>query len=140
MVRLALSAVSVFVLASAALAEPGAQLVQRDQAAIVQPASGKAQARKLLQGENAYLGELWLDPGGKVPVHRDETEEYLIVLEGSGTLTIDGKQHQVKPGTAVFMPAGAEVSYANGSERMHVIQVFAGPAPATKYDSWKPVE
>lgn len=120
-------------------APPAPALVRREGATVVQAPSGKAQARELLRGENAWLGELWLDPGGKVPTHRDETEEYLIVLAGSGTMTVDGKTYEVTPGTAVYMPAHAEVSYVNGSERLHVIQVFAGPAPAKKYDTWKPV-
>ena len=45
---------------------------------------------------------------------------------------------QVKAGDTVFMKAGARVSYQNGPAKMVAIQVFAGPAPADKYQQWKP--
>ncbi|MCB9759360.1 MAG: cupin domain-containing protein [Alphaproteobacteria bacterium] len=98
--------------------------------------NGKGHIRKLALGENAFLGELRMDPGGQVPQHRDPTEEYIHVLQGHGTLTIDGVQHTLSPGATVYMPANAEVSYANGDAEMVALQVFAGPEPAKKYDTW----
>jgi quercetin dioxygenase-like cupin family protein len=97
---------------------------------------GTASARPLVAGRNAFVGELWLEPGASVPVHRDATEEYLVVLEGAGTLTIDGTEHQLSAGMSVYMPANAEVSFVNGPERLHAIQVFAGRGPEAKYDAW----
>jgi mannose-6-phosphate isomerase-like protein (cupin superfamily) len=35
------------------------------------------------------------------------TEEIYFVLEGEGTLEIDGERHGVKPGDAVLIPPGA---------------------------------
>ena len=100
--------------------------------------SGKASITLLARGENAFLGKLEMDGGGKVPEHRDATEEYLYVVEGSGTLTMDDKDYDIGPGTTIYMPAGAKVSYANGKEQLVAIQVFAGPEPAAKYDGWTP--
>lgn len=34
------------------------------------------------------------------------------------------------------MPAGATVSYVNGDEEMLVVQVFADPTSAAKYERW----
>ena len=102
-------------------------------------AHGKAQIKKLALGANAFIGELTIQPGAKVPVHRDPTEEYLYVLSGGGTMTLNGKVYPVKKGDVIYMPAGAEVSFVNGKEVTKVMQVFAGPGPASKYDSWKPV-
>jgi quercetin dioxygenase-like cupin family protein len=98
--------------------------------------NGKAQIALLAQGQNAFLGRLQMDGGGKVPTHRDATEEYIYILKGSGTITIDGKVHAIKPLTAIYMPAGAEVSYENGPDPLVALQVFAGPAPAAKYEKW----
>jgi quercetin dioxygenase-like cupin family protein len=98
--------------------------------------SGKAHIEILARGSNAFLGRLTMDAGGTVPEHQDPTEEYIHVLKGTGTLTIDGWKHEVGPGDTVFMPAGATVSYHNGDEEMVAIQVFAGPGPADKYDGW----
>lgn len=98
--------------------------------------SGKAQIIKLATGENAFLGKLVMEGGGKVPVHRDATEEYIYILEGSGKMMIDGKPYDVGPNTAIYMPANAEVSFEGGPDKLVAIQVFAGPEPSAKYDAW----
>ncbi len=93
----------------------------------------------LLRGNNAFVAHLALAPLAEIPSHRDTTEEYIVVLEGGGTLMIDGAAFQLRKGSAVLMPANAEVSYANGPEPLVALQVFAGPEPAQKYDKWTPV-
>jgi quercetin dioxygenase-like cupin family protein len=98
--------------------------------------NGKATITHLARGNSAYLGRMRMDPGATVPVHRDGTEEYIHVLQGGGIMTIDGRDYEVGPGTTIFMPANAEVSFANGDVEMHALQVFAGPDPAKKYDAW----
>lgn len=100
--------------------------------------SGKARVTLLARGDNAFLGKLEMDGGGGVPEHQDATEEYIHVLEGGGTITIDGQKHELTAGSTVYMPANARVSFENGPEPMIAIQVFAGPEPAAKYDSWTP--
>lgn len=97
---------------------------------------GKATITHLALGRNAYLGRMRMDPGATVPQHRDGTEEYIHVLEGDGTMTIDGREYQVAAGTTIFMPANAEVSFQNGDVELVALQVFAGPDPAKKYDAW----
>jgi quercetin dioxygenase-like cupin family protein len=97
---------------------------------------GKATITHLALGHNAYLGRMRMAPGAAVPVHRDATEEYIHVLEGGGVMTIDGRTYEVGPGTTIFMPANAEVSFQNGEAEMLALQVFAGPEPAKKYDGW----
>lgn len=93
----------------------------------------------LAQGNNAFLARLEMAPGGEVPEHRDATEEYIHILEGGGVFKIDGQAHTVGPGTTIFMPADALVSFKNGDARLVAIQVFAGPGPAVKYEAWTPV-
>lgn len=96
---------------------------------------------KIHKNKNAFVARLTVPANGKVPLHRDTTEEYLYVLEGGGLITIDGQQSSISAGDTVFMPAGAAVKFANGSEKLVAIQVFAGPGPEKKYDSkvWKPL-
>ena len=101
---------------------------------------GKGDIRVLARGDNAFLGKLELAPGGKVPEHRDPTEEYIHILEGGGKFTIDGQVHEVGPGTTIYMPPDALVSFENGPARMVAIQVFAGPGPAAKYEAWEVVK
>lgn len=97
---------------------------------------GKATITHLALGHNAWLGRMRMAPGAAVPIHRDGTEEYIHVLEGGGMMTIDGREYEIGPGTTVFMPANAEVSFHNGEAEMLALQVFAGPDPAKKYDAW----
>ena len=99
--------------------------------------SGKASIRFLAQGQEAFVGLLRMDGGGKVPEHRDASEEYIHVLKGSGTMFIDDKPHIIKPGTSIFMPKHAKVRFENGPDELMAIQVFAGPESAAKYQSWK---
>lgn len=104
-----------------------------------QKGGGAAQIWALARGQNAFLGKLEMAPGGKVPEHRDPTEEYIHILSGAGKFTIDGQSHEVGPGTTIYMPPGALVSFENGPEPLVAIQVFAGPEPAAKYDAWERV-
>lgn len=102
--------------------------------------NGKAEVIQHATGENAFIGKLSMEPGAAVPSHRDSTEEYIYILEGSGMMTIDGKEYAVGPNTAIYMPANAEVSFQNGEEKTVALQVFAGPEPSAKYEKWTPVE
>jgi quercetin dioxygenase-like cupin family protein len=98
--------------------------------------SGKAFLTHLAKGKNAFLGRLQMAANGSVPLHQDATEEYIHILEGSGTMTIEGQEYEVQAGSTIYMPAKAKVSFKNGPEELVAIQVFAGPAPASKYDAW----
>ena len=99
--------------------------------------SGAAEIRLLAQGENAFIGMLTMEAGAKVPKHQDTTEEYIVVLEGGGTISIDGVKTVIAAGDTVYMPANATVQYENGTSTMRAVQVFAGPSPARKYDAWR---
>lgn len=119
---------------------PPAQVAAQAQVPAQLAPPGTAAVRPLVQGREAFLGVLRLEPGAAVPEHRDETEEYLYVLSGGGEITIDGSRSTLAPGTAVYMPAGASVSFRNGPKPTEVVQVFAGPEPAAKYSAWKTVD
>jgi quercetin dioxygenase-like cupin family protein len=93
----------------------------------------------LARGEQAFLGKLEMAAGGEVPEHRDATEEYIHILEGGGTFSIEDRAYAVGPGSTIYMPANAKVSFKNGPSKLVAIQVFAGPGPAAKYDAWTPV-
>ncbi len=104
-----------------------------------QAPSGKADVFVLARGSNAFVARLELAANGAVPEHRDTTEEYLYILEGGGELMIDDRPYAIGPGSAIYMPADAKVSYQNGDARLVALQVFAGPEPAAKYEGWAPI-
>ncbi len=128
------------VVAGPSASTPRARVQSFELAPRARAPSGKAEIRHLARGEAAYLGLLRMDGGAAVPTHRDATEEYIHVLEGQGTILIDGEHFDVGPSSTIFMPANAEVSFQNGEAPMVALQVFAGPAPAAKYDAWTPID
>jgi len=53
-----------------------------------------------------------------------EDDELYVVLEGRGTLTIEGESIPVEEGKAAFVPAGADHRFT-GYEGLSVLVVFA---------------
>lgn len=124
-------------------APPRGRVVHVDEAPVRTHPKGVARVRTLASPadgtQHAFVAVLEMDAGAGVPQHRDPTEEYVYVLEGGGTITIDGQAHAIAPGHLVYMPADSEVSFqgtADGPTR--VLQVFAPAGPERKYDAWTP--
>jgi mannose-6-phosphate isomerase-like protein (cupin superfamily) len=59
--------------------------------------------------------------------HQDD--EVYVVLEGSGTLEVEGEQVDVHEGQAVYVPAGAVHRFV-GYEQLAVLVVFERPRRA----------
>lgn len=58
--------------------------------------------------ENQSLAEASLPPGGATQRHYHRiSEEFYYILEGRGTMEIDGEAREVGPGDAILIPAGA---------------------------------
>ncbi|MEO1270018.1 MAG: cupin domain-containing protein [Myxococcota bacterium] len=98
--------------------------------------NGKAEVALYATGREAFVGVLAMAPGAGVPMHRDPTEEFIYIMEGGGTITIDGEQFDAQAGNVIYMPAGSEVQFANGPRPLKALQIFANPGPETKYDAW----
>lgn len=58
-------------------------------------------------------------------------DEVLYVLDGSGSATIDGAHHELRPGTAVFVAAGTTWSATGGARAVSVLVHSPAPAFAT---------
>jgi len=52
-----------------------------------------------------------------------EDDEVYVVLEGRGTLDIEGTKTELHEGNAIFVPAGAEHSFS-GYEQLSVLVIF----------------
>lgn len=102
-----------------------------------QAPNGKAQATLYAEGENAFLGKLRVQAGATIPEHQDSSEEYLYVLQGTGTLTIDGTDYELEPHTGVYMPADSTVKFENGDKNLVAVQMFAPADSANKYSDWE---
>ncbi|MEU5431989.1 cupin domain-containing protein [Streptomyces sp. NPDC020719] len=82
----------------------------------------------------------WLPPGGVSGEHRhSRTEELYFVLRGRGEITLDGRAHPVRPGTAVLTALGRRHALRNTGRRplsWLVIEMPADiPAPPTTKDT-----
>ncbi len=97
---------------------------------------GKARMLKMAEGKNAFFAILMLEPGAAIPFHRDSTEEYILIMEGGGTLTMDGQSYTLEEGSVAYMRPNAEVAFLNGTRQTFGFQIFAGPEPASKYTTW----
>ncbi|SFD93052.1 cupin domain-containing protein [Blastococcus tunisiensis] len=73
-----------------------------------------------------YTGRAELPPGGWVGRHRHPQPEVYHVLEGSGVVVLDGVEHPVAAGSAVFVPGDAEHGLRNtGDGALRLVYAFA---------------
>lgn len=77
------------------------------------------QNQSLFEREAFFGRLLCFSRGQVVRVHRhDHTDECFDVVEGRGTLLVDGREFVGEPGTMLFVPAGTEHGLrADGTEQ-----------------------
>ncbi len=68
------------------------------------------------RSEALTMGIAKIPPNEALREHRHMQEEIYLVLEGTGSVTIDGKPLPVGPGTSVFIPGNAAHSCENTGE------------------------
>jgi mannose-6-phosphate isomerase-like protein (cupin superfamily) len=72
------------------------------------------------------LGVARLPSGGELPAHHHAQPEVYFVLDGIGTVTIDGSSRPLSPGAGVFIPGGAVHSVrSTGATDLRVAYVLA---------------
>jgi quercetin dioxygenase-like cupin family protein len=86
--------------------------------------------RLFSQGEtptnSMTAGVAELAQGGFLAPHRHPQAEIYYLLNGQGTVTVDGVAHIVGAGTALFIPGGSEHAIRNdASEPLQFLYVFA---------------
>lgn len=59
-----------------------------------------------------------LEPGGWLGLHRHTPAEIYYVLEGRGILTVDGVEHELSAGSAVFIPGDSEHGIRHDGDRL----------------------
>lgn len=91
-------------------------------------------------GTPVALSTMTIQPGAVVPEHVHETSAELIYLiEGGGTVTIDGVAYPLTAGSTIYIPAATPHSYTNdGTTVTRVVQVYAGPGPEARFRAWTP--
>jgi mannose-6-phosphate isomerase-like protein (cupin superfamily) len=76
-----------------------------------------------------YTGLTELAPGGWLGLHRHTQAEVYHLVEGSGVVVLDGVEHPVGAGSAVFIPGDAEHGIRNtGEGALRFVYAFATDA------------
>ena len=94
------------------------------------PVKGRIAWRTLFSGDRTptealTLGLAELAPGGWLGLHRHAPAEIYYVLEGRGIVTLDGVEHEVSAGSAVFIPGNVEHGSRNtGDAPLRVLYAF----------------
>lgn len=68
-----------------------------------------------------------LEAGGRIPAHPERLGVYHI-LDGTGSMTVDGERHPVAAGTTVVAPAGSSRGF-EAQTRLVFLAVRVGPDP-----------
>jgi quercetin dioxygenase-like cupin family protein len=94
------------------------------------PVRGEVGFRTLFgEGDRATdaltLGTTELPPGGWLGLHRHAPAEVYYVLQGEAVVTLEGVEHHVTAGSAVFIPGSAEHGIRNvGDSVVRFVYVF----------------
>ena len=94
------------------------------------PVRGEVGFRTLFGGDltttDFTAGVADLEVGGWLGHHRHEPSEIYYVLQGEGVLTIEGEEHAVRSGTAVYVPSNSEHGIRNtGDGLLRFFYAFA---------------
>ena len=80
--------------------------------------------------------EMWkqtIAPGSGTPVHRHACEEAIIVLSGSGRITIEGEETDFGPDSTLQIPHNAIHQIMKYRHRGYVYYRRSGPGPRLRY-------
>lgn len=76
--------------------------------------------------EALTAGVAEIEPGDQLKVHRHAAPELYYLLTGEGMVTIDGTEHLVRAGTAIFIPSNAAHGIRNtGQTLLRFFYAFA---------------
>ena len=80
----------------------------------------------VLRTSDFTAGVTELEVGGWLGSHRHEPSEIYYVLSGEGVLSVDGRDHPVRAGTAAHIPSNSEHAIRNmGRDQLRFFYVFA---------------
>lgn len=70
---------------------------------------------------NFALRHFDVAPGGHSPRHRHDYEHEVVIVAGGGTLFFEGRDHALRSGDVVYVPADREHQFTAGPEGMRFL-------------------
>ena len=91
----------------------------------VQYLQGQIVSKTLAQNNHHSLTLFAFDKGEEISSHDSQGDAMIVVLDGEGKITIGGKEHLVKAGEAIVMPALVpHAVFANERFKMLLTVIF----------------
>ena len=82
----------------------------------------------LYTAKNCQLVVMSLKPGEDIGAEVHKLDQFFRVEQGEGNAVLDGVEHKIKPGFAIWVPAGARHNIINGSPGpMKLYTLYAPP-------------
>ncbi len=72
---------------------------------------------------------VYMNPGDRVIPHRHDNEECYFVVQGSGTMVLEGETIRLEKNLSVYCPANAEHGQVNDGDEPLIIYASLSPAP-----------
>ncbi|MBM9595427.1 cupin domain-containing protein [Roseitranquillus sediminis] len=72
------------------------------------------------------------DPGASIGLHFHDCEESVMVIEGTGTVEIDGTRHEMRTGDVTWVPPGVPHRFLNETDAPMAIFWTYASADATR--------
>jgi len=68
-----------------------------------------------------------IEPGGHTPLHKHTFEHLNYIIEGNGTVTVEGQEHDIKKGDFALVLPGEIHQYRNNSTSKPLLVICAVP-------------
>ncbi|MBN9112620.1 MAG: cupin domain-containing protein [Pseudonocardia sp.] len=88
------------------------------------------QYREHVRSPDLSVGTYCIPVGGKDGQHPHAEDEVYLVARGRATLRCEDGEHQVGPGSVVYVPAGERHQFVDVSEDLSIVVVFSPPEGA----------
>jgi mannose-6-phosphate isomerase-like protein (cupin superfamily) len=82
---------------------------------------------EFLRSDSLSAGMYILPGGGEDDQSPHREDEIYVVTAGTGRITVEGRQHEIGPGSVIFVAAGDEHRFHDFSGDLEILVVF-GPA------------
>ncbi|MDQ7013765.1 MAG: cupin domain-containing protein [Planctomycetota bacterium] len=70
---------------------------------------------------NFSLRHVRVEGGGHTPRHSHDYEHEVVVLEGAGTVLLEGDEHPIRPGDVLLVPPGEEHQFKASAEGLRFL-------------------